>query len=39
MDRGFSIPKVGVKIPWLGGQSTMGRVFNIPWIEVSIYHW
>jgi hypothetical protein len=23
-----------VKIPWIGGQNTMGRDVNMPWIEV-----
>ena len=28
----------GVKIPCIGGQNTMGRGFDIPWIRGSKYH-
>ena len=26
----------GVKLPWVGGQNTMGKWVFIPWIEVKI---
>ena len=36
MGRKLDIPWIGVS--WVGGQNTMSRGFNIPWVEGSIYH-
>ena len=45
MGRGFDMPYVEGKIPWIGGsiyhgnavQNTIGRGSDIPWIVGSIY--
>ena len=45
MNRGFSMPCEGSKyhgwevgMPWVGGQNTMDKGVQIPWIGGSIYH-
>ena len=38
MDKEFDISRVGVKIPRVGGKNTMGRGFDISYVEGSKHH-
>jgi hypothetical protein len=38
MGRGSIYHGLGVDIPWIGGQNTMGRRVKIPWVGRSKYH-